>query len=95
MCVPILSSNVSVHLPLWQLHRTCTVLEVPTGRSTGAVDGGDFVMGVIALQDGSSRGAIRRGQTLDSMSPPTFDGNTVTASVPAVGTFTAPRLTVP
>ncbi len=52
-------------------------------------------MGVIALQDGSSRGAIRRGQTLDSMSPPTFDGNTVTASVPAVGTFTAPRLTVP
>ena len=64
-------------------------------RATGAVDGGNFVMGVIVLPDGSSRGAIRRGQMLDPVSNPTFDGNTLTASVPAVGTFTAPRLTVP
>ena len=65
-------------------------------RATGILNGENFNMGVIVLPDDQFAGILRRGETLHSVTSPSFGQGSLTATVAGLpGTFSAPRLTAP
>jgi len=73
-----------------------------TGQDTAGLyrlkttaNGRDVTLGAIVLATGESRGVLKQGESIAAVTGPTFGADSLTATVPGYGTFTAPRLTAP